>query len=95
MAIVWAGPITQTLTADNLGDPEIVIPSMYCSKVTIQEADNLGTTEYIIRAPFKTSDPLRLGVGAKWEVRGKFIPGEPICYIETVLGTVQFTVVFE
>ena len=71
MAIVWAGPITKTLTADNLGDPEVVTPAMYCSKVTIQEADNLGTTEYIIRAPYPTSDPLRVGVGGEGEVHSR------------------------
>lgn len=95
MAIIWAGPITKTITADNLADPEVVTPQMFCSKVTIQEAGGLGTTAWIVRAPFADSDPLTVDVGGRWSVQGKFVPGEPICYIETVLGTVQFTVVFE
>ncbi len=95
MAIVWAGPVVETITADNLGSPEVVVPPMNCNRITIQESGGVGSTAYLIRSPFSNSEPIYIGAGGSWVWQGNFKYGEPACYIETVAGTVQFTVVFE
>ena len=91
----WNGPVNVALVADNLGDPEVVLPPRYCTKIGIRESGGLASTGYRLRAPFKVSPPLTLGAGERYEAKGEFWPTVPAFYVETLAGSVTFTVVFE
>lgn len=90
---------TVNVIADNLGSPEAIISPVNCKRVTIQEANGLATSAYKVRAPLINSDPVLVGAGYSFTFIGRWnnevMKGETAAFVETVSGTLTFSVVFE
>ena len=90
---------TKLLTVNNTGDPESVTVQTVCREIIIGEDHSVGgwpTTDYIVRAPLKTSDAVQIQAGKFYAITsppGRFFePGDVPLFVETVSGTTTFFV---
>lgn len=87
-----------TITADNLNPPEAVTPPGWFTSITIVEEGGLATSDFLIRAPLSTSPPCRISAGQQLRLQtdsiNPFSPLTPAFYLETVTGTLNFTVIY-
>ncbi len=84
-----------SVVADNLNPPEAIIPPSFTNGITIVESGGLASSDFLIRAPYANSAPLRVSAGQQYRAQSSFAGNAPALYLETVTGTVTFTVVYE
>jgi hypothetical protein len=88
----------QTIVADNLNPPETITPPIWCTSITIVEADGLATSDFLIRAPLNSSPACRVAAGQQLRLQSgpdhPFSPYQPALYLETASGTLNFTVIY-
>lgn len=88
----------ELVTADNLNPPEAVVCPVLCTSITVVEIDGLASSDFLIRAPWATSPAIRIAAGQKFKLESVvdrlFSPREICFYLETITGTVVFSVVY-
>ena len=92
--------ITRTITVNDAGDPEEIAATSVCKRIIIAEdgsVANFPTTDWILRAPYIDSDPVRKGIGYSYvfeKPNGSFFhPGDVAGYVELPSGSTTFQVV--
>jgi hypothetical protein len=90
---------TSTASFDNVGNPDPVIAPVSCFKIELREQGAAATTDYIVHAPTASDPGYRKLAGEATVFRAlpgqMFQSGDTVGYLETVTGTVSFSLICE
>lgn len=91
-------PTTQPPSNVNSASFTAIVTTSHCKTVTVREADQAATTDYLVAAPTSSSGPTTVPAGSSFTFSHPgpgtvFAPATTVGFLKTLNGSVNFDIV--
>ena len=91
-------PTTQPPANVNSSSFTAIVTTSHCKTVTVREADQAATTDYLVAAPTSSSGPTTVPAGSSFTFAHPgpgtvFAPATTVGFLKTLSGSVNFDIV--